>query len=140
MTRKLLLTLLLCFFSLQIAEAKLTLFKNGKSSYCIALCSDASISEQTAANELQHYIKEISGVVLPIKKAEELKSGERHIFVGYNAEYGQKLGVTKPQNNDEAYTYRTLGDNIWIYGGAQRGTIYGVYSFLENELGVRWFT
>ena len=43
-----------------------TLFKDGKSSYAIVLCNDASASEETAAKELQHYLKQIGGAELPI--------------------------------------------------------------------------
>ena len=116
------------------------LFKNGRSDYSIVLCDDASESEMTAARELQNYLRQISGVELPLISCNELSDGRKHIFVGFNAEYASECGVEAPDDNDEAYTYRTVGDNIWIYGGKTRGTMYGVYSFLENEFGVRWYT
>ncbi|MBR5801708.1 MAG: DUF4838 domain-containing protein, partial [Alistipes sp.] len=116
------------------------LFCNGRSDYSIVLCDDASESEQTAARELQNYLRQISGAELPLIGCNELNDGRKHIFVGFNAEYASVCGVEAPDDNDEAYTYRTVGDNIWIYGGKKRGTMYGVYSFLENELGVRWYT
>ena len=122
------------------ALQKPTLFKNGKSDYVIVLCKSASTSEQTAAKELQSYLEQIGGVVLPIINRNELQEGQKHILVGYNKKYGAEFGVERPDKNDEGFTYRTVGPNIWIYGGSQRGTMYGVYSFLENELGVRWYT
>ena len=48
-------------------------------------------------------------------------------------------GAVKPADDDEGFTYRTVSGNLYIYGGRQRGTMYGVYAFLENELGVRWY-
>lgn len=117
-----------------------TLFKNGKSDYSIVLCKNASVSEQTAAKELQYYIEQVSGAVLPIINRDQLEDGQRHIFIGYNKLYGEECGVERPDDNDEGYTYRTVGKNIWIYGGKQRGTMYGVYSFLENAFGIRWYT
>lgn len=119
---------------------KSTLFHNGKSDYSIVLCNNASISEQTAAKELQSYLEQIGGVVLPIINRDQLEEGQKHIFIGYNKKYGAEYDVERPDKNDEGFTYRNVGDNIWIYGGSQRGTMYGVYSFLENELGVRWYT
>ena len=119
---------------------KSTLFYNGKSDYSIVLCNNASISEQTAAKELQSYLEQIGGVVLPIINRDQLEEGQKHIFIGYNKKYGAEYDVERPDKNDEGFTYRNVGDNIWIYGGSQRGTMYGVYSFLENELGVRWYT
>ena len=116
------------------------LFEDGKSDYSIVLCNDASVSEQTAARELQQYLEQIGGALLPIINCDQLADGQQHIFIGFNDEYGKQCGVERPDNSDEGYTYRSVGKNIWIYGGRQRGTMYGVYSFLENEFGVRWYT
>ncbi|MBR5483753.1 MAG: DUF4838 domain-containing protein [Alistipes sp.] len=123
-----------------VAMQKPTLFNNGKSDYAIVLCKNASTSEQTAAKELQGYLEQIGGVALPIITRDQLEEGQKHILIGYNKKYGAEFGVERPDDNDEGFTYRNVGDNIWIYGGSQRGTMYGVYSFLENELGVRWYT
>lgn len=119
---------------------KNTLFSEGKSDYSIVLCDNASASEQTAAEELQSYLQQIGGVTLPIIGCKQLAEGQKHIFVGYNEKYGALCGAVFPEKGDEGYTYRNVGSNIWIYGGSERGTMYGVYSFLENELGVRWYT
>lgn len=123
-----------------VAMQKPALFNNGKSDYSIVLCKSASVSEQTAAKELQSYLEQVGGVVLPIINRDQLEEGQKHIFIGYNKHYGEECGVECPDKNDEGFTYRNVGDNIWIYGGSQRGTMYGVYSFLENELGIRWYT
>ena len=52
----------------------------------------------------------------------------------------QLTGASCPAETDEAYTYQSVGSDIIIYGGSVRGTFYGVCSFLENELGMRWYT
>ena len=114
------------------------LFKNGQSEYAIVLCDDASVSEKTAAEELQAYLRQISGAELPLVNSKDLEDGRKHIYVGFNKEYAAECGVEAPDDIDEGYTYRTVGDNIWIYCGKNRGTMYGVYAFLENEFGVRW--
>ena len=116
------------------------LFKNGQSEYAIVLCDNASNSEKTAAEELKEYLRQISGAELPLINSNELEEGRKHIYVGFNKEYAAECGVEAPDDIDEGYTYRTVGDNIWIYGGKNRGTMYGVYAFLENEFGVRWYT
>ena len=140
MKRNPLILLVIVAIAFAVVMWKPALFSNGKSDYSIVLCNEASASEQTAADELQQYLEQISGAVLPIISPDQLEEGQRHIFVGYNEQYGKKLGVECPDNNYEGYTYCTISKNIWIYGGKQRGTMYGVYSFLENELGVRWYT
>ncbi|NUP98996.1 MAG: DUF4838 domain-containing protein [Armatimonadetes bacterium] len=40
----------------------------------------------------------------------------------------------------EAWRLKTVGDRLVIAGGRPRGTLYGVYQFLEGEVGVRWWT
>jgi len=41
---------------------------------------------------------------------------------------------------EEGFIIKTVGNNIVIAGKTQRGTLYGVYSFLEKFLGYRCFT
>lgn len=138
-TLKLALLILLAWLSVGTATAG-KLFGGGKSRYAIVVANDASQSELTAAEELQEYIYRISGAKLALISEDKAADYKRYIFVGYSPEFGEKLGVERPEDGDEGFTYRSVGDDLWIYGGKQRGTMYGVYSFLENELGVRWYT
>lgn len=138
-TLKLALLILLAWLSVGTATAS-KLFGGGKSRYAIVVAKDASQSELTAAEELQEYIYRISGAKLALINEDKAADYKRYIFVGYSPEFGEKLGVERPKDGDEGFTYRSVGDDLWIYGGKQRGTMYGVYSFLENELGVRWYT
>ena len=116
-----------------------SLFSNGKSDYRIAISSYASESEQWAGKELQHWIKEISAVELPIQDLAQPFSGHQ-IIVGYNELIKEKTGANAPADLDESFRYCNSGADILIYGGKARGTMYGVMAFLENELGCRWYT
>ena len=118
------------------AAASDWLFKNGHSNYTIVLSSNASLSEQTATRELQDYLYKISGVRLPI--IHEGRVNGRNIFVGYSKEIAVLTNQPKPADDDESFTYRKVGHNLLIWGGKQKGTMYGVYTFLEKELGVHW--
>lgn len=138
-TLKLALLILVAWLSVGTATAG-KLFGGGKSRYAIVVAKDASQSELTAAEELQEYIYRISGAKLALVNEDKAAEYKRYIFVGYSPKFGEKLGVERPEDGDEGFTYRSVGDDLWIYGGKQRGTMYGVYSFLENELGVRWYT
>ena len=138
-TLKLALLILLAWLSVGTATAG-KLFGGGKSRYAIVVAKDASQSELTAAEELQEYIYRISGAKLALVNEDKAAEYKSYIFVGYSPKFGEKLGVERPEDGDEGFTYRSVEDDLWIYGGKQRGTMYGVYSFLENELGVRWYT
>ena len=96
--KQLTLLFVIVLFSINSALAKNRLFSGGKSNYSIVVCDNASKSELTAAHELQDYLKQISGAELPIKHSAELSKKEPHIFIGYNANYGKKLGVAEPED------------------------------------------
>lgn len=118
-----------------------TLFENGKSDYSIVLADSASESETWAASELQRWLKEICGAELPIQNRRE-SVNDKQIVIGYDERAARIPGGSgqKPRPNDEAYWYLNDGPTLFIYGGSERGTMYGVFSFLERELGCRWYT
>lgn len=119
------------------AWAASRLFNKGKSDYRIVLAAGASTSEQTAARELQSYLKQISGAELPIVDAND-DCGRHFIYVGYDTRVKAVTGAPVPAADDEAFTYETIDGNLYVYGGRERGTMYGVFSFLEQQLGVLW--
>ena len=114
-----------------------TLFSKGKSDYRIELSENASESEKWAAAELQNAIKETSGVELPFTVS---AGNSPKIIIGYTENLAQLTGIQEPANTDESFFYLNAGPDIYIFGGRQRGTMYGVFSFLEKELGCRWYT
>lgn len=118
----------------------LTIAQDGKSDYVIVTAVDPSPSEKLAASELQKFIKEISGAELTIiTDAEKLQSKE--IILGQNKHLA-KIGVRIDflVLGAEGFIIKTSGNYLIIAGGALRGTMYGVYSFLEDYLNCRWFT
>lgn len=128
--------LLLCFAT--HTHASDWLFRDGRSDYKIVISAYASTSEQTAAKELQQYIEQMSGALLPITN--DLNTTGKRIIMGYNGRVKALTGAEMPEKDDESFTYKTIGSDLLIWGGSQRGTMYGVFTFLERELGVHWLT
>lgn len=118
-----------------------TLLANGQSDYVIVVGDQASESERWAAEELQKALAELGQVTLPLVGL-EAADGKPVISIGWNARTASLLGesASKPETMDESFRYQNVGGDIVIYGGSQRGTMYGVMAFLENELGVRYYT
>lgn len=114
------------------------IFRDGESEYVIYVDADASQTEQVAAEELQHYLHEIGSVELPITSDNTIKNPK--IVVGYNDLVRQMVGERQISDDGQSFTYQTVGKDVVIFGGRERGTMYGVFSMLENELGVRWYT
>ncbi len=117
------------------------LFAGGATDYRILIAADASESEQWAAKELAHWLGEMSGAAFPIQDAAAPYAGAA-IVVGLNARARTLLGddFETPDMLDQSFAYQSVGRDLVIYGGAQSGTMYGVLTFLERELGVRWYT
>ncbi len=117
----------------------LELAKNGTTKYSICLSSDASLSEVHGAEELQKFLGEISGATFPIVRDSGNVQGKL-ILVG-NSRRVERLhpGIPIKSLGPEGFLLRTSHDDLLIVGGRQRGTMYGVYTFLE-KLGCRWFT
>ncbi|MBX3255313.1 MAG: DUF4838 domain-containing protein [Chitinophagaceae bacterium] len=109
------------------------------STYRIILNGNASESEKWAAAELQHWLFEISREYIPVYNQDASYQGSK-IVLGYNEDIKNRTGLPEPAFDDESYHYFTADGNVYIYGGRQRGTMYGVFSFLENEFGCRWYT
>ncbi len=118
---------------------QLVLTQNGKSEYSIIIPAQSISSERRAAEELQRFIFEISDATLPILTDDVLLPKK---FISL----GNTQALTKIQVNidfkdlgNEGFVLRTVGKNLIIAGGPPRGTLYGVYTFLE-KLDCRWFT
>ncbi len=118
-----------------------SLFDREKTNYQIVLGKKASESERWAASELKKYLKEISAAEFKIVD-DDSKITENEIIIGFN-KHSKKIlghGFKEPELLDESFIYKNIRSKIVFLGGKQRGTMYAVFSFLENELGVRWYT
>ena len=116
-----------------------SLVKNGASSYKIVLEPAASPSEKHAAEELKTVFNACTGVDLPIVDYSNL--GDAPAIVLGCGPVAQSLGVDPDPASlgEQGYVLRTVPPHLVIAGTAAAGTLYGVYDFLEEQLGVRWY-
>ena len=107
----------------------LEITRDGKACAVIVVPTDATPSVKFAAGELQTFIEAISGAKLEIADALP-KTDSPAILVAGNAPETGKL-------KEDGFVIRTGGARILIAGHGERGTLFGVYAFLET-LGCRW--
>jgi hypothetical protein len=90
-----------------------------------------------AGAELRSYLKKITGQDVPIASS-ATEDGRATVRIGA---YGGPTvrGWTGTAPAPDGFVIETRGQTLWIVGGDARGALYGVYEFLESELGVRWF-
>lgn len=116
----------------------LVLAQHGRAGVTIVCAADAPASEQTAARELADYLGRISGAKFAVVPETKATGPGSRVFVGHTAfSRAQKLLSTNLA--PEAWIVRSVGRDLVIAGGAPRGTLYGVYHFLEDSLGVHWW-
>jgi len=115
-------------------------------SYVIALAHDATPPERHAAEELAGFLAEVTGAAFPIKTPEEAGDAPC-LAVGPGAAKALEPGLALEGLGTDGIVIRQHSGNgaspsLILTGGAgaSRGTLYAVYTFLEDHVGCRWWS
>ncbi len=105
----------------------------------IIVDSDAIPSERYGAQEFQRVFEQATGVNLPIREQATGPAG--HVYVGPGSAFqASGFAFDTSTMGEEELRIVVRPDRLLIAGGRPRGTLYGVYQFLEDCLGVRFLT
>jgi hypothetical protein len=119
----------------------ITLAKDGKTNYAIVVESDAIPAEKNAADRLKFYLHEVTGVDFPIVSETNVKVGVSRILIGPSKEVKSLIKDVKWATlRHDGIVIRTVGADLVLAGGRPRGTLYAVYTFLEDSVGCRWWS
>jgi len=118
----------------------ITLADNRKSDYTIFVPEDSSVSQDWAARQLKKYVLESTNCELSIEKGTQLSS-PKCIILGNNKAILDNLipNFDVDSLGEEGFYIKTINDTIIIAGSKVRGTVYGVFTFLENYVGCRFY-
>jgi len=149
------------FYNIGFLNA-LDIVKDGKAVSIIIISPDAPTHVLFAAQELKDYIKKTSGAEIPIQNS--LQSDDKNktiIYLGKTILNREKLspdgfrifakgnslfisgrdytgipefGAPHPMRKTESYS-----DELKISRFGETGTLFGVYHFLEEYCGIRWY-
>ena len=118
------------------------ILKDGATPYKIVLPQGAVSLETMAADEIQRFFSEATGVEIPVVYDSGLVYAEdaKYISVGHTAPLtsagieidGAKLG-------SDGYRLVTKGDSVFIAGVSAKSALYGAYDFLHEILGYEFF-
>jgi len=130
---------------------KNVLVEYGKPRSVIVVGKNATPLEKHAAQELQKYVRRISGASLPIMDSGKVSRMRNQILIG-RPETNEivkglcdegKIKLSKDHPGLDGFiiaTARGTSKTYLVIGGSMdRGTLYAVYHLLENFLGVGFF-
>ena len=125
--------ILLMLSSHVAARADVVLVKDGNAAQPIYLAATPSPLERTAATELGNYLGKLSGAKFTISTAPN-PLPDTGIFVGaFDNAQAAELGP-------DDFRIRAQGQRLHIVGGRPQATLCGVFAFLEEQLGCRWWS
>lgn len=129
-------------------RADVTLVTEGAPGAVIVMADKPTRVALYAAEELAHHVEKACGVRLAViaenaDGADQLK----RIYVG-DSRAAREAGIHADKLSAEAFTLRVTGDAVFIVGNdgggdpqdadTRAGTLWGVYEWLDRDLGVRW--
>ena len=127
--------------STNAAEQKLSIVVGGKSDYVIVTPVEPAPPVQTAAKELQEHLAKVTGATLAILPEDKAAADAKQILIGPSRRANKLLpGLDVDKLGHDGIVIKTVGDNILLLGRPPRGTLYAVYTFLEDVVGCRWWT
>ena len=134
-----------CFYSISCIAVDLV--KDGKTFMVIYHEKTVPASVLSATEELKNYIRKISGADINVVTS---IPNRNYISLGYN-KLARQAGLKLDKVKADGYAIAAKNGNIYIFGhdtkngtvstrcGFSKGTLFGVYTFIEKYLGVRWF-
>lgn len=118
----------------------LTIVADGSSDYVIVRPLASSPSQVYAAEELQRFVRAMTGVELLIA-TDDGPLPPKAILLGATRHTAGVLGGAPDASalGDDGFHLRTAGEYLCIIAGPVRGALYGVYELLERYWGCRWY-
>lgn len=118
----------------QPAKAAMVLAKGGEAQ-CVIV---AAPNEKAAAGELKTHLDKVTGGNFTLVEEKAFAGGQPAIYLGETG-FAKKHGIDSGKFSPEEWLVKTVAGNLIIAGSKKNGTLFGVYDFLENQLGCHWF-
>ncbi len=125
------------FGAVCLCAAVVLLSGRAPAQYVVTSGPSPTETETLAAKELADHLGRITGTAFKVVEEKEAASAPQKIYVGWT-EFAASQQIDPAKLGEEEWVVRTIGPDLVITGGRPRGTLYGVYEFLERELGCRW--
>lgn len=116
------------------------ILKNGTTDYKIVLPKEPTSMEEYAANELQTLFLEATDVKLQIVNDSAVTTADKVFSVGRTKLFNATgVEVDKQKLREDGFKLFTVGDDVYMCGGGDNGTLYAVYEYLYRALNFEQF-
>jgi len=117
-----------------VCHATIPLAKDGVPQAEIIIDEQANPAVKYAAEELQHWVKEISGAEVPIVNSSQEMPYK--LILGVNPELFP--GDLEKLLDNDGYAVRTIGNTVYIFGSCPKGVLNGVFKMLFKNSDIIW--
>ncbi len=117
----------------------LTIARKGEAKAVVVAGADATEAERHAASELASFLRQITGAKFETAAA-PADGAKIRLLVGPDAAKLAESDFSTDGLGADGIVIRKVGKDLILAGGRPRGTLYAVYTFLEDELGCRWWS
>lgn len=123
-----------------VTDAEGFIVEDGKTDYVIAIPQEPQSLEKYAAEDFQKLFLEATGLKLEIVSDALVEKTDKFFSVGRTTMFASTgVKVDKYELKDDGFKLFTEGDNIYMCGGEETGTLYAVYEYLYRELNFEQF-
>ena len=120
------------------ALAGMKIAHKGRAEARIVVAADASETERFAAEELAFFLRLVTGAGFSV--VEGASAPGARLLVGLEAVRTAAPDLAAAGLAPEEIVVRSAGQDLILAGGSPRGTLYAVYTFLEDVVGCRFWT
>lgn len=116
------------------------LVKDGATDYKLVVPEEASSLILIATSEFNKFVSESTGVQLPVITDKEVKAEDKYISIGETTVL-QETDITYEYDElgRDGYKIITEGENLYLIGGADYGSLYATYELLEYLIDYKFF-
>lgn len=119
--------------------SEIDLVTGGQTEYSILLPETPQPYEETAAEELQTFFETATGISLDIHSGGDFSLGDPVFALGDTA-LKSEAGIDTSGLDKHGFIVRRSDRTVIIAGQDDRGTVYGVYEFLERQFNYHYYT
>ncbi len=105
--------------------------------FSVVTPNDMPSGQIEAVDEFIQWIADATGHTLP--KITAAETADHEIVIGQNVRENANVAAAVSEIENDGYAYVVDGGNLYISASTGRGVVYGLYDFLENHLGVRFY-